>query len=384
MSNHTHPRSMRHTPRISMSVIVLLCAVMLAIGMGLALLLIRPIPPTDLDSKTTASTMIVEDGVFDDRRAVTLRLAQSDASTLQMPQNGTLTSSTCTAGAALQSGTSMFAVDDHAVLSLHTNIPLYRQLAIGTQGNDVRSLHDELRSLGYAAPDTDTFSSDSIAAFNALAEKTGAPLITADNGWSLDPAQILWQPASAMTIRQCLVRVGAQVHAGDGIAQTAPIITNAIILRTSENADGQPAAGKRTVTIADKTFKIDDDVTQMNDPAFLNAIVASHEYQSMLSGSGSGVSALSPSSASSQQSAAADGSPIDVIYQWSLAEPRAVSIIPPSALTDVSSGKGCVTVDGKPQQVTIVASQLGRSMVSPQSGILEHVDVPADKTVSCR
>lgn len=142
MSNHTHPRSMRHTPRISMSVIVLLCAVMLAIGMGLALLLIRPIPPTDLDSKTTASTMIVEDGVFDDRRAVTFRLTQSDASTLQMPQNGTLTSSTCTAGAALQSGTSMFAVDDHAVLSLHTNIPLYRQLAIGTQGNDVRSLHD--------------------------------------------------------------------------------------------------------------------------------------------------------------------------------------------------------------------------------------------------
>ncbi|WP_133120887.1 MULTISPECIES: hypothetical protein [Bifidobacterium] len=328
--------------------------------------------------------MTVEDGVFDDRRAVTFRLTQSSASTLQMPQDGTLTSSTCTAGAALHSGTSMFSINDHAVLSLHTSIPLYRPLAIGTQGNDVRSLHDALRDLGYAAPDTDTFSSDSIAAFNALAEKTGAPLITADNGWSFNPAQILWQPASAMTIRQCPVRVGAQVHAGDNIAQTAPIITNVAIIRTPENADGQPAAGKRTVTISDKTFEIDDDVTQMNDPAFLNAIAASREYQSMLSGSGSGVSASSSSGASPQQSAAADGSSVDVIYQWSLAEPRAVSIVPPSALTGVSSGKGCVTVDGRPQQVTIVASQLGRSMVSPQSGTLEHVDVPADKTVSCR
>lgn len=384
MNNHTHPRSMRHTPRISMSVIVLLCAVMLAIGMGLALLLIRPIPPKDLDSKATAGTMTVEDGVFDDRRAVTFRLPQSSASTLQMPQDGTLTSSTCTAGVALHSGTSMFSINDHAVLSLHTSIPLYRPLAIGTQGNDVRSLHDALRDLGYAAPDTDTFSSDSIAAFNALAEKTGAPLITADNGWSLDPAQVLWQPAATVTIRQCPVRVGTQVRAGDGIVQIAPIITNAIIIRTSENADGQPAAGKRTVSVADKTFAIDDDVTAMNDPAFLDAIAASHEYQSMLSGGGSGVSASSSSGASPQQSAAADGSSVDVIYQWSLAEPRAISIIPPSALTDVSSGKGCVTVDGRPQQVTIVASQLGRSMVSPQSGTLEHVDVPADKTVSCR
>ena len=384
MSNHTQPRSMRHTPRISMSIIVLLCAVMLAIGMGLALLLIPSTLPADLDSDATGGTLTVEDGVFDDRRAVTFRLVQSDASTLQMPQDGTLTSSTCTAGAVLQSGTSMFSINDHAVLSLHTSIPVYRPLVIGTQGNDVRALHDALRNLGYAAPDTDTFSSDSIAAFNALAEKAGAPLITADNGWRLDPGLILWQPAATMTIRQCPIRVGTQVHAGDNIAQTAPIITNAIIIRTSENADGQPAAGKRTVTIADKTFAIDDDVTQMNDPAFLNAIAASREYQSMLSGSGSGASASSSSSASSQQSTAADGSPIDVIYQWSLAEPRAVSLIPPSALTDVSSGKGCVTVDGKPQQVTIVASQLGRSMVVPQSGTLTHVDVPADKTVSCR
>lgn len=384
MSNHTQPRTMRHAPRISMSIIVLLCAVMLAIGMGLALILIRPAPPMDLDSTATVGTMTVEDGVFDDRRAVTFRLTQSDTSTLQMPQDGTLTDSTCTAGATLQSGTSMFSIDDHAVLSMHTDIPLFRPLAIGTQGNDVRALHDELRDLGYAAPDEDTFSSASIAAFNALAEKNGALPITVDNGWILSPAQILWQPDRTMTIRQCPVRVGTQVHAGDAIAQTAPSITNAVIIRTSGNTDGQLAAGKRTVTIAGKTFEIDDGVTEMNDPAFLNAIASSHEYQSMLTGSGSGVSVSSSLTASSQQSASADGSPVEVIYQWSLTAPRTVSIVPPSALTDVGDGKGCVTVGGKPQKVTIVASQLGKSMVEPQSGTLTHVDVPANKTVSCR
>lgn len=245
MSNHTRPRIMRHTPRISMSVIVLLCAIMLAIGMGLALLLIRPLPPTDLDSKTTAGTMTVEDGVFDDRRAVTFRLAQSDASTLQMPQDGTLTSSTCTTGAALQSGTSMFSINDHAVLSLHTSIPLYRPLAIGTQGNDVRSLHAALRDLGYAAPDTDTFSSDSIAAFNALAEKTGAPLITADNGWNLDPDQVLWQPASAMTIRQCPVRVGAQVHAVPAVAVVRHASVGGFRAAADRRSDAAPDARRR-------------------------------------------------------------------------------------------------------------------------------------------
>lgn len=384
MSNHTQPRTMHHAPRISMSIVVLLCAVMLAIGMGLALLLVRPVTPTDLDSKAIAGTMTVEDGVFDDRRAVTFRLTQSDASTLQMPQEGTLTSSSCTVGATLQSGTSMFSIDDHAVLSLHTDIPMFRPLAIGTQGNDVRALHDELHSLGYAAPDADTFSSASIAAFNALAEKVGALPITVDNGGSLSPSQILWQPARTMMIRQCPARVGTQVHAGDNIAHTAPSITNAVIIRTADNTNGQPAAGKRTVTVADKTFDIDDGVTEMNDPSFLNAIAASHEYQSMLAGSESGVSASSSLTASSQQSASADGSSVDVIYQWSLTEPRAVSIIPPSALTDVSNGKGCVTVDGKPQKVTIVASQLGKSMVTPQSGTLSRVDVPANKTVSCQ
>ena len=49
-----------------------------------------------------------------------------------------------------------------------------------------------------------------------------------------------------------------------------------------------------------------------------------------------------------------------------------VAFVPPAALYDVHNGKACVVADGEPRAVTIVASQLGRAMVTVEDGSTLH------------
>lgn len=72
------------------------------------------------------------------------------------------------------------------------------------------------------------------------------------------------------------------------------------------------------------------------------------------------------------QSRPAMGNAVDVTYQWRLKEPMTVAFVPPAALYDVHNGKACVVADGEPRAVTIVASQLGRAMVTVEDGSTLH------------
>ena len=59
--------------------------------------------------------------------------------------------------------------------------------------------------------------------------------------------------------------------------------------------------------------------------------------------------------------------------------------VPPAAMYDVSADSACVVSRGKPVAVHVVASQLGKSMVSVESGAsLTSVNVPASTGKACR
>ncbi|KFI61935.1 hypothetical protein [Bifidobacterium cuniculi] len=361
-------------PGVATSIVVLLVVLALAVGAAATLLAVRITTPRDLSSTAQGGTIATESGTYDDRRAVTVRVTQGDDATLRSPAEGTLTAYDCAVGATVESGTSMLAVDDTPVLSLHTNTPLYRALTSGVQGADVAALHAELRTLGYDAPDSDTFSWQSVEAFNALAEQVGSVKPTADNGWSVTPQMLMWLPARTVTVAGCPARTGMHVDAATDVVATAPLLTGATIIRTTDARSDQPAAGLRSLTVAGQTFDIAQDTVDMTDRAFLNAVAASSEYAAAMSDTQqSGTGAAQP---------AADGT-VDVTYQWTLKEPLQVTFVPPAALYDVASGTGCLSVAGTPTPVDIVASQLGRTMVTSAQPI-GSVDVPPATTKACR
>lgn len=359
-------------PGVASSIVALLVAIALAVGAAVALLAVRIATPHDLSSTAQGGTITAESGTYDDRRAVTIRVTQGDDATLRAPVDGTLTAYDCAVGSTVASGTSMLAVDGTPVLSLHTDTPLYRPLSSGVQGADVAALHAELRTLGYDAPDSDTFSWQSVEAFSALAEQVGSVKPTADNGWSVTPQMLMWLPARTVTVAGCPARTGMRVDAATDAVTTAPLLTGAAVIRTSDARSDQPSAGTRTLTVADRTFDITQDTVDMTDRAFLDAVAASSEYAAAMSGT----------QQSGAAQPAADGT-VDVTYQWTLKEPLQVTFVPPAALYDVTSGAGCLSMDGVPTPVDIVASQLGRTMVTSAQPI-GSVDVPAATTKACR
>ncbi|MEE1295645.1 MAG: hypothetical protein UHD09_02070 [Bifidobacterium sp.] len=373
-----HQRT-RRTPHashgVTASVVALLVVLALAVGAIAALLLTRAVTPRDLSSDAQGGTLATESGTWDDRRAVTIRVTQGNDATLRSPVAGTLTAYDCAPGRAVESGTSMLAVDGTPVLSLHTAVPLYRTLASGTEGDDVAALHAELRALGYDAPDTDTFSWQSAQAFSALAEHIGSAKPTADNQWTVTPDMLMWQPARTVSVAGCPARTGTRVEAATDLVTTAPTITGATVVRANASRTDTPAEGMRTISVAGQSFDIAQDTDELTDAAFLEALAASSEYQSAMNGT--------QQTAATDAANAAPSGTVDTTFQWALKEPLAVTYLPSAALYAVSSGSGCVSVDGEPRAVSVVASQLGRTMVTADSPIT-RVDVPTATTKACR
>ncbi|MFC5221855.1 hypothetical protein [Bifidobacterium leontopitheci] len=359
---------------------VLLAAMLLAVGAVGGFLLARPPVPGTMVSSTQPKTVSVPVSSFDDERDVTLRVTSSASQTITSPVSGTITSLSCTPGSAINSGTAPISIDLMPKIALATTVPPFRTLTPNTRGDDVAALNTELRRLGYQAPQGNAVTWDTIAAYNALAHTVNAPELTAAAGWTIDPAAIVWLPAASATSSQCLARVGQTVTPGQELFSTKPVVTAAAI-----QPDANAAAGDRIMTIAGVQFPVANGAKQITDAKALAAIPASAEFAEA-SATGAQHSQANGAAASGTQTAApaSDATTVTVTYPWRLTKPVSTMSVPPSALYDVTDTTACVTVAGKPRGVTIVASQLGRSMVSTRDGsTFRSVDVPPRSSASC-
>ena len=132
------------------------------------------------------------------------------------------------------------------------------------------------------------------------------------------------------------------------------------------------------------TFTITDQTADSTDSSLLSAIGASNEYRAAQQPTASGQAS---DTGGAQSDTGQDTAPntINVTYRWKLAKALNVVSVPPAAMYDVSADSACVVSRGKPVAVHVVASQLGKSMVSVQSGAsLTSVDVPASTGKACR
>ncbi|PLS29596.1 hypothetical protein [Bifidobacterium parmae] len=381
---------------VTVSVIVLLAALLLSTGVAGGFLLTRSRIPQSLESSTPAGSMTVASTRFDDSRSVQLTLALGASATVTSPVSGTVTSSDCATNATVASGSTPIAVDAVPLLALNTATPPYRRLASGTQGPDARALNDALRALGYAAPDSDWFVWDSIVAYNTLAGDVGARRITKNDGWAIDPSFFIWLPAATVTVADCRIAVGRQATQGADLFATsgAPVKATLPASQSGAQSASQSAstqssgavAGDRILTVNGQDFPVAAGTTELTDAAVLAAIAASTEYRlaSLGGGSGGGGSGAAGTSTGGG-TGTGEGGTLQVSFTWRLANPIESITVPPSALYRTSGGTACVSVKGEPTPVTIIASQLGKTMVSPD-GVdpFTTVDVAPTTSKPCR
>lgn len=389
---------------VTVSVFILLAAMLVSVGLGAGFLLTRSRIPQSLESSTSAGSMKVAASQFDDARSVQLTVTLGTSSTIVSPVAGRVTASHCAANATISSGGAPISVDAIPVLALHTVTPPYRTLTSGTKGPDARSLNDALRSLGYAAPDSDWFTWNSITAYNKLADSVGARRITKEGGWAIDPSFFIWLPSASATVAECRVSVGQQIAQGAELLVTsaAPVKATLPVSAAAASSGGASGAagsgvtsgdlvaGDRVLSIGSTTVPVPTGTTELTDQSVLSAITGSTEYRMASLGSGSGQMGSGAGTGGSGGTGASgggssEGGTVQVSYTWRLAQPIEAVTVPPSSLYRASGGKACVTVSGKPTPVSIIASQLGKTMVAPDGvGSFSSVDVSPASDEPCR
>ncbi|MBT1172754.1 hypothetical protein JS528_05180 [Bifidobacterium sp. MA2] len=366
------------------SVRALLAVVLIASG-ACAAFLISPEPtPGELDSTSVHAVAVrASSESYDDSRDVKVTVTPGSGQNVTFPTSGVVTSIDCTAGATIASGTSFVSVDGVPLLALATDTPPYRDLTSGVKGDDARSLNDALRTLGYAAPNGNMVTWNTITAFNRAAGKVGAAQVDAADGWTITPESFVWLDAPSATLVSCQTAKGSTIAAGGAMMTVRTQPARATVAAPSD----ETVTGKRVLVVDDQPYDLPAadgaGAIALRDPSVIAAIVGSDAYRSAASsatsGSGSSDSSASSSgesgadsggatvdggSSDSQTTATAPSATVTVTLTSRLQHPVTVWDVPPSSIYGLNGTGGCVVSDGKNRHVTIVASELGKTKVT--------------------
>lgn len=333
--------------------VALLCLASAAVAAALiAFFLYQPVPAS-LATTAAPTWITLTEEELSDSRLVDLDLTLGDESTLRAPVTGLITGSSCTPGGTIASGTTAFRVDKLPLVSLHTAIPLWRDLSFGVEGDDVAALQRELSRLGYLVTETERFDWQTWVAWDALTEGVGGDT---DYG-SLALSQVLWVPETETRVAACPLGLGQSATQSEPLV-TLPrqLISGAV---TSYPADLVP--GERRLIVDETDIEVDD-LGQLSAPG-LSALEKTDAFTTF---------SLSPD----------DAAPTAELV---LANPVTVYPVTPAAIAMIGEVDGCVTLDtGDAVAVAVVASRLGRSYISfanaPESARLH---AKADRGLTC-
>ena len=316
-----------------------------AAAIAATVVLIRP--PDTLDQPQKVANTPVSVQLFDESLSAELRFSITAATDLTAVASGVVTSSSCVAGTAIESGHTLLRVNAQPIVALATEIPLWRSLAQGDSGPDVLALETELLRLGYLDEADDFFGRSTADAIETMFEANGERDIR-----TLALEQIVWLPASSVTPQSCSFTVG------DVLAESTSIASlPAGVLHPEISTEQQPVYQGDRVFVADsQTFQVTPDLTVDDDESLLEIA----DFVSRQEGEARSEYVLSGT--------------------LRLASPVEVSAVPPSALYGVDGSSACVLVEGQAERVTIVGSQLGSSFVRFEGAPPEQVSASPEAT----
>lgn len=324
---------------------------LVAVGTALGAAWTSPAVPVPLRSPSPVTSFPVQSATFDDVRSVRLEVSRGEESALTSPGSGLVTRFDCRPGTTLESGTAPLWLDDAPVVVLATTLPLWRDLPVGAQGNDVRALQEELTRLGHTVEVTGTLGTKTLRAVKDLLDGLGDPTPLT----SVSRERFLWIPAPSVVVAGCSVSTGGPLEAGAEIVTTPGTLTS-VALR--DDAPSDLVAGARTLRVDGIDVAIEPQ-SPITDPGLLSQLDAAPSLQQVGTG---------------------DEAPVG---QLRLAQPVDVSVVPPSAVLTAPDGTTCVTTDGVPHPLRVVGSELGQTFVLFDDAPPTAVDTSPRRDAPC-
>lgn len=308
-------------------------------------------PPNDLREAANTSAIAVGHDHFDDVRDVQLSVTGAAPAHLFAPGPGKVTAFACAQGATVSSGGTPLSLDGSPKLALATATPLWRDLTPETRGEDVRALQDELNRLGFQLTSDGVMGHETLEAARAAFARIG---VTHPSGDGVSVASLMWIPAATVAVSSCDTSIGAEVEQGTALATFTSMFPKVTVIDLPTDL----LPGERLVKAGDALFPTDPNGdVHVPDVAALGVLVASDSPDSK--------------------------APIPA--QIALADPIAVSVVPPSAVYSVQGTDGCVSSNGAPYRVHILGSQLGETLVEfINAHTPARVDTPPKQHTSCR
>lgn len=324
----------------SVGTAVLAAATLLGAGAATGALLRPADTPYELQAAKDVTSAPVGREEVTDERTVKISVQRTPAPPLIIGLSGRVTSTACRPGAELKSGQVVARINETPVIALATASPLYRDLAEGAEGDDVKALQRELARLGNKVETNGKYGPKTTAAMKKLQKAAG---VAAPDG-KVAAGGVLWLSAPSVVPDTCELVQGAFVSPGQIFAKVPARLTAITVKSMPENI----AAGERVIDVfgVQGPFSADGTAT---DPEFLRAVTATQEYRAL--------------EAAEKES--------DLTAILSLKEPVRALKVPPGALFAVEGDTGCVQMDGRALPVKIVGSRLGATLVS--------TDVPLTK-----
>lgn len=348
MSGSTGPG--RFSSPVGMASVALVGVVLVAVGvLGAVLWLPQSVPPSVL-AASEAGSVAVSSEVYDGSRQMSASMVLGPAQVLRGQAGGVVTASSCVPEGVLSSGGVFLQVAGQPLIGLATSVPLWRDLGFGAKGADVSALQTELVRLGYSVRSTGAYDATTVAGVKAFFHAAGG----GPTDGSLPLADVVWLPSPQVTVASCSVGVNDSVSPGGTLAQLAGGLLGVQV--ANPPGDGWAA------TYGNATAPIDSSGL-VSDASFLAAVAAGPEF----------AAAMVP------------GGQNQLTLTVSLATPLNVLVVPSSSVIPSGAGAGCVVSDGQVVLVQIVASSLGKTMVSLTGGQTtpSTVEVRPASSVAC-
>lgn len=347
-------------PRIGVTAIV--AAAVFGSGATAAWMFLNPSAPPSLAKSTAASSAPVAYQSFSDARTVSLSVTRIPAVKVSSGLAGRVTSTACTPGGEISSGSSVLSINEQPVIALATSVPLWRDLVRGDQGPDVKSVQTELARLGYPVAADGSVGTATLNAAAKLFKQTG------DGDATIPASRVLWIPASAVRAESCAVGMGATVAAGDPVFTVAGGLEKIAVAQLPNNLVG----GDRTLTVGSTSVPVGADGAIVDDATLSQLEPALPQTSSPGTAAESGNSDTSTADAG------------EITGEFALAQPIRIGVVPPTAVYGITGSTGCVSQNGEAVKVTIVGSQLGETYIHLPSGKTpKTVDLSDAERQSC-
>lgn len=226
-------------------------------------------PGDSVSGAGSTNALAVERQSLTDPRTIAATLSLTPQSQITLNATGVVLSSSCSVGQMLSSGQVIATVNDIAIIGLHTEVPLYRDLVSSDRGEDVTALQAELTRLGYPTPSTGIFDTSTNTAVQALRAALGV----ATGGTGLRLAEVVWLPTDQWVPRECSTTVGANTGGSDAFALGMRTLESVVLAEATA-----AIPGARHIRMSDGTSVAVDTPTDdlvallMNDSAIRDSV----------------------------------------------------------------------------------------------------------------